>query len=519
LIVAAILLAACVAISGRSLWIDEACTAMKALPTTLSGWWQALSGDRSADLQMPLYMFYVWGWARIFGAGEWSLHAANAPWFIGGALAFVFAFPAGDRRRFAAAAAVILCPFAWYYLDEARPYTMQLGASLLLLASLLRLARSVTPVERVEPPVSSIEHGTSNRLEAAGVLDLAAEGAGFPPGTGSNVLLYLLGLVVLSGSSLLGMVWAGAALLTVPAVLSIPRTIGLARRYWYLWIAAGAFLLLFTGYYLWTLSLGARASASATTTVGSAMFIGYELLGFSGLGPGRLELRTAGAGALRSSLPWLALYAAAVAVLIGAALWQLLRTGNRRHVVLAFCCVLPAAFILAVGWVAHFRVLGRHFTPLLSILLLIFALGLAALGSRSALWARGAVFVFCALSLASCLSLRFALCHEKDNYRAAAAAARQGLSRGQLVWWNAAEEGARYYQVPLATRPGSAGAAVLVLNPVSETLKTMPTPQLVVASKPDVYDGQSALSDYLKANGFNALDRFTAFVIWERGTH
>ena len=68
---------------------------------------------------MPLYMFYVWGWARLFGSSEWSLHAANVPWFIAGAVAFILAFPPGDRRRVTAACVVLLCPFAWYYLDEA----------------------------------------------------------------------------------------------------------------------------------------------------------------------------------------------------------------------------------------------------------------------------------------------------------------------------------------------------------------------------------------------------------------
>ena len=102
LAVAAVVVVACVAISGRSLWIDEACTATKAVPPTLGGWWQALSQDRSADAQMPLYMLYVWGWARLFGSSEWSLHAANVPWFLAGAVALSWPFrpviAAGSRR-------------------------------------------------------------------------------------------------------------------------------------------------------------------------------------------------------------------------------------------------------------------------------------------------------------------------------------------------------------------------------------------------------------------------------------
>ena len=317
---------ACVAISGRSLWIDEACTATKAVPPTLDGWWQALSQDRSADAQMPLYMLYVWGWARLFGTSEWSLHAANVPWFIAGAVAFILAFPSSDRRCVTATCVVLLSPFAWYYLDEARPYTMQLGAALLIVTSLMRLTSSlaVDSGGNLQPSTSTLQHPASPQTRPVGCSMLAVGCWVFSPTPGPYVALFLFGLVVLSGSNLLGMLWAGAALAAMPALLSLRRTMSLARRFWYLWLAAGGLLGVFAGYYLWTLSLGARASASATTTWGSVCFVGYELLGFAGLGPGRLELRTAYLAVLRPYLPWLALYGVAIAILLGAALLQYL---------------------------------------------------------------------------------------------------------------------------------------------------------------------------------------------------
>ena len=487
LIVAALAVMSCVAMSGRSLWIDEACTAMKAVPPTLGGWWQVLSQDRSADLQMPLYMFYVWAWARVFGASELSLHLANLPWFLAGAVAFVLAFPPGDRRRVSAACVALLCPFAWYYLDEARPYAMQLGASLLVVASLVRLGR-----------------GHSLGRPDAHV------------GKGGAVAMFLCGLVVLSGSSLLGMVWAGAALAAMLAFLSPSPVVSLVKRYGYLWLAAGGCLLVFAAFYLWALSLGARASAAATTTLGSAFFIGYELLGFSGLGPGRLEMRASGTAVLRPYLPWLTLYAVATATLIGAAVLEEVRRRNRRPLVLALACAVPAVFILGVGYVAHFRVLGRHFTPLLPALLLLLASGLAALWSQRSAWAKGLALLFCLLSLGSCLSLRFLPRHEKDNYRAAATLARTALRNGQTVWWSAAEEGARYYRVPLAAGSSQAGAAWLVLNPVRETLAPLPVPQVIITSKPDIYDSQMALAEYVREQHFEPVARFAAFIVWGR---
>jgi hypothetical protein len=338
----------------------------------------------------------------------------------------------------------------------------------------------------------------------------------FPTSSGFHITSFLFGLVVLSGSSLLGMVWAGGALAALPAFLSLRRVVGLAKQYWYLWLATGALLVVFAGYYLWALSLGSRASASATTTWGSVCFIGYELWGFCGLGPGRLELRTAGLGALQPYLLWLAPYGVGAAILLGAGVLQEVRGWNRRHLVLALCCAVPPAFILAVGCVAHFRALGRHFAPIVPVLLLLFASGLAWLWSRRTAWARIVAVAFCGLSLLSCLSLRFSPRHEKDNYRAAAALARKALSQGQSVWWNAAVVGAQYYNVPLTSDPGGGGAALLVLNPGREALRGLPPPQVIIASKPDLYDGESALAEFLRERHFQPAGRFNAFVIWRR---
>ena len=486
LAVAVVLGMSLVAISSRSFWIDEAATAVQAMQPTLGSWWQLLAQEKSAHLQMPVYMFYVWAYEKLLGSSEWTLRVANLPWFIAGAVAFILAFPPGDRRRPIAAGVVLLCPFAWYYLDEARPYAMQLGASLLVVASLIRLG----------------EGSGEARAEDAVTL-----------------VLFLFGLVALSGSSLTGMVWAGAGLAALPTLLSWARLAGLLRRYAWLWLAAGGLLLLLAGYYLWTLSVGARASASATTTVGSMLFVGYELLGFSGLGPGRLEMRSSGLAALRGYWVWLALYAVTVAILLGAAVRQEVRGRHRRHLVVALWCGAPAAFILGVGYVAHFRALGRHFAPLVPVLLFLFTSGWCVLWSRGSAWARGAALLFCVLSLVSSLSLRFSQRHERDNYRAAAASARTALRNGQSVWWNAAPEGARYYGVPLTTRPGSAGEAFLVLNPTPEILRAWPAPQVIVASKPDLYDSQMSLAEYIRGQSFYPAGRFNAFVIWTRSEH
>ena len=481
---AAALAVTLVAISGRSFWIDEAATAVQTMQPTLAAWWQLLVQVKTAFLQMPFYMLYMWAYAQLCGSGEWTLRLANLPWFVAGATAFILSFPRGEGRRPIAACIALLCPFAWYYLDEMRPYAMQLGVSLLMVASLARLDRD------------------SAMGEARDAVHLA---------------VFLFGVVVLSGFSIIGMVWASAALLVLPALLPWSRVSGLVKRFWYLWLAAGGILFSLGCYYLWTLSVGARASTAVTTTLGSASFVGYELLGFSGLGPGRLALRSAGPAELRPYLVWLALYAILIAILIGAALRHLLQGGNRRHLAVAFCCCLPAAFLLTYGWVVHFRVLGRHCTPFVAVLMLLLTLGCSVTWARRSAWARGVVLLFFALSLVSCLSLRFLARHEKDDYRTAAALAKTALRNRQSVWWNAAPEGALYYTLPISPRPGASNEAFFVWNPTRQTLMGLTPPQIIIASKPDIYDGEKAVAEYIREHGYQPRASLPAFVIWRRG--
>ena len=486
-IVAALVIVSLVAVSGRSLWIDEACTAMKAIQPTLARWWQALVQEKTADVQMPFYMLYTWSWARVFGSSEWSLRLANLPWFVTGAVVFIFSFPAADRSRGIAALLVLVCPFAWYYLDEARPYALQLGASLLIVGSLKRVQQECDD----------------------------ARGSAV---TSPHLAFFLVGIILLSGSSLLGMVWTAAALVALVLLLPKAQLRDVLKQKWGLCLAGAVPLLALAVYYVWSLAAGARASAAATTTVASAFFAIYELLGFAGLGPGRLEMRSAGPAALRGHLPGIALYGLMTLLVIGAAMSTLRRSNHRRQLALALCCAVPPAFILGVGWVAHFRVLGRHLAPFVPIWLLLLTFGVAALWTRGTLAARAAVVVFCVLSLFSCLSVRYAPRHEKDNYRAAAAVARTALSDGQPVWWNAAEEGARYYGVPLGQHGGTGGGALFLMNPARPALDALPPPRLIVSSKPDIYDAQQALANYIRDRGFSPVKDFAAFVIWERNT-
>ena len=213
---AAALAISLVAISRRSFWLDEAATVVHAIQPTLAAWWQQLVQEKAANLQTPLYMLYIWGCGKLCGSGEWTLRLANLPWFVAGAVAFIMAFPPRDRRRPIAACVTLLCPFAWYYLDEVRPYAMQLGAALFIFASLLQI--------RCAPEGSSQERRW--------------------------VVAFCFGSLVLAASGMLAMLWLVAAILEpylIEAAMSQtnPGAIREARRSatgWAnssIWLAAG----------------------------------------------------------------------------------------------------------------------------------------------------------------------------------------------------------------------------------------------------------------------------------------
>ena len=102
------------------------------------------------------------------------------------------------------------------------------------------------------------------------------------------------------------------------------------------------------------------------------------------------------------------------------------------------------------------------------------------------------------LSLFSCLAVRLAVRHQRDDYRDAAQYARQALLQNQVVWWNAAVEGAWDYKMPLDTSGGQKDTAIPLLNPSVDSLARLKKPNVIIVSKPDLFDSAGTMADYLK---------------------
>ena len=206
---------------------------------------------------------------------------------------------------------------------------MQLGAALALFGALERLAKPKVPA--TSPP---------NRIW---------------------ITVFAASLIVLSGSSLLGMIWAAAAIAAFLGIQNRDQPLGFLREHFGLWLMTGLLLAGLTAYYGWTIRAGSRATPGITDWR-NLLFAAFELLGFTGLGPGRLELRNVGVSAVRAYLLPLAAIASLWALVAFAGFRHsrkelLSRLGRYLFLVIAGTITL----LVVIGLLKHFRLLGAAF--------------------------------------------------------------------------------------------------------------------------------------------------------------
>ena len=461
-----------VAISTQSFWPDEAVTGIIAMQPTPGAWWHAMRFSPGSEQQMPIYMAYLWLWEKLWGGSEWLLRASNLPWVALGLLAV-------PRRQPLFKLLLLASPFGWYYLNEARPYVLQIYAGLLLLASGWRL---------------QLAGGREEKIFTA---------------------MFAASLVLLAGSSLLGMIWAGAFLASAILFFGREKSWRLFRENRTVVLVTALLLAALAVYYLWTVARGTRATPGETGA-GNTAFIGYELLGFTGLGPGRADIRAHGLRAFLPFAPVLLLYAVAAAAVLWAGAkkyWPIIPRRVALGVLLAFGAA--AIFLLAAGMGKHFSVLGRHCAPLVPLFVLWFAAGAGALWARG-ITGRGVVVIFIILQFGSALSLRFGERHTKEDYRAAATHARDALARGERVWWCADMNGGAFYGVPLSP-PGNLPAPnqAWVASGFPEMILTnQPLPDLVILSRPENYDPLGFVRALMTRQHYHSVESPRLFTLW-----
>jgi hypothetical protein len=470
--------------SDQSIWIDEAQTYVYASQPSLSAWWQKLRTDVFSEPLMPLGMLSAWASGQVFGLSEWQMRLPNVIWMWIAVTAFTFL----GRFWQVPWAPLFLAvqPFVWFYANEARPYSMQIACSSVIAISMVRLI----------------------------------EKRSFSPGRTAAILI---AANILVATSLFGVLTAAPAVLTTIYLCwrqrwMVSRAVvasAICSLGW--WLACGA-------YYLSVLARGAKGAKLWEVGWLNIGFAFYELFGFAGLGPGRNDLRTfarsmASPGDLASILP----YALPIALL--AALYFTIILAGRRPVLqsqyrqegYAIAGVALAAVLSTFGlaMLAHFPFWGRHLAPSFPFVALLLVLLLKSLKMHGRWgWEKAATPLLGLALLSSSLLLRFHPRHAKDDYRSAADAARSALQAGQRVLWSADPQSARYYGVPISQGIWQPNTAIHFLHPRTDDLTAIPRPDVIVTTKPDIYDRHGTIAAFIHDHQFHPSKQFQAITIW-----
>ena len=467
---------AVVAVSNQSLWIDEGNSAMKAIQPSFMPFWEKMKELGGSDLQMPLYMFLLWAWEKVFGHSEFALRSLNILFFTLSAAVLLYLWDAESRHKLAFIFLMCFSPMLWVYLDEARPYIFQFFGATCVLVALWNQAKT--------------------------------------PHLNKNLAVFCIGALALCGSSLTGVVftfWFGLAFLVILIRQHAWRSIFSSKQTLVALLVTSIGMCCLGMYYFWTLSQGARASGVGKTDLLSIGFCFYELLGFSGLGPDRLSLREHGLTSLKPFfLPLTSLVISLTVFGTSSALYFTKSSRVHRAEFFIFAVALCGALsMLAVGYIAHFRVLGRHLMPILPFIFLPVSLGLAHLWQSNKKLSQTLVLTLCLLLIFSSLSTRFSPRFAKDDYRTAAQIANNGFEDRKTIWWAADSATANYYGLEFNEK------VINVMGLSAEELHSLPTPDIVLVSKKDIYDPQSAVSSFLSERSYTT-SYASAFSIYKK---
>gem|GEM_PF-4994258 len=481
---AALFCAALLMPSDRSLWTDEGYSAMNARPDRLRDWCQEFKSETMYDPLKPLHGFSVWIFSKVTGDSEIALRRQNWVWLTMGVVALGWM---GWRTRLTVLPYLFLAhPFVWYYMDEVRPYAMQLGSGALLVAS----------------------------------------GYGLLASEGRSRLAWLsitIGALILSGSSMLGG-FISAFSLFVGVVVFIWKRWKVPR---FGWVTLLFYLLsqgLWLVYYIWRLS-GLESGGAKQWSVGwmNSAYAMYEMLGLGAFGPEREFLRETlknkglDAGLKLFETPVFFLGGALLLVSWLAALvilWRGVRKGRVGvNGVMGWggCSLLLLASLALVGcsWWVGWPFWGRHLAGLLPLGLALLAAGWLAPGGR---WA---LLVLSGSLLLGSIQMRFVHSSAREDHRTAARLALDTYGQGEVVWWLAVRHTATYYGLPLGEYDKK---FICGPNNVRNFMRANPAirPRLVVLNRPDINDPEGEITAWLLKEGYESDKKVNGFTIYRK---
>jgi hypothetical protein len=483
-----VLVAIC-AISSDSLWVDEFGTWLLTRAVSIPDWWRRFQSWPDSDALIPLYHFYMYLWTKLIGTDAVAMRASNVGMFVIANLALLWPFRSRPAIAFPIIFTSCLSAPIWYYLNEIRPYIMLYMGTCLMVGATIEMM------------------GSQRKPNSFGIKALC------------------VGAVLSSGATAIGIVWAGSIILFILIYWLAIRKESLRDLVNENYVALAITVLCITvliAHDIRMFALG-KPPAPGESNILTSLFSFYTNLGLLGVGPGMLDIRANGGSALVPFAPIIALSAILLSLVAIGGLFEIrILLGIRVIVILIGCALLPVLFTFALGLVLHWRVLPRHLIPLVSLFSLLYAFGLAWWWRRR--FAGRTVALMSVIIMAySSFSVRLAPRHVKDDYKHAAELAAIELAHDRRVWWVADFRGALYYRIPFVSDELAwpearydRGVELFVGEKTFSFLSAQEPPTLVLLSRPESYDKQNVVSNYLSVNRYRLVESFPAFTAWRQ---
>lgn len=454
---------------------------MYVLQPDFHSWWDRLRHDHSADCQMPLAGLCDWVAGKLWGTKEWQLRAVNLLW---GALSLAGMYRVGRRLHIPWLPLLLaIQPYFWFYQNEARPYALQLACGTWLLVAL-------------------VEFYFARAAGTAWAWLLA--GAGF----------FLFCATLLAPLSVTATVFAGGFIAWRQGWKPERKAVTILLGGLAAWVPVGI-------YYLTTLLRGAKGAQVWHVDLKFFVYVVYELTGMGGIGLSAEEIRGLARSPhllhdLSAHAPQLLLPVLALGLLVA-----VIFLGLRRRSAVQISGLLIPGLFLVLGLTAGVFVTGslvlqkafwaRHFAPVFPFYVALLGVAFAGLWTAERSWLRWLPLALCGLLILSSLNFRFAPSLRKEDYRSAAQFARQALTENKSVWWVGADYCANYYGLECAESRPETGK---VFCPQFGGAETLPPPDVIVFSKPDIYDAKFVVQEIIKRDHYQEAARFKSFTVW-----
>jgi len=437
-----------------------------------------MAQHRDSDIQMPGYFIYIWAWEKLFGHTELSLRMAVAPFLFFGIL-LLLEWKRSVQTRALLLVFILLHPFVWYNLNEARSTMIMFFLAWIALLSFINIVES---------------GGENNKREVWTFMAACCIG----------IMMNML-----------------FTFFYVAIIYLMARTINLKKfvveqknAVWGLFFIG----MLMGIYYSWTLFLnigGMRAPVGLQNILG----ILYEFLGFGGIGPSRNELR-----ARNISLSTLTDYpgVAILTIVIGIFIILLVfsesfqRPSSTRRIPIWQAFFLGFILFILASAIVHFRFWARHISFLLPFVLFGTAemMDWVLTTLRKPFPLLGAFAAMLILWIVSDINIRWNVEYQKDNYRAAVEFLIKNGEHNQSDWWVGNAMPAEYYGLQLTEKPSnvygmSKARATQVVNPKSEEDITSYPRQIghkiVLFKKYDLFDRYGIIRNFIKEYGYRVI--------------